>query len=66
MSMSHMAVAKAVKKLGLDSAAQHYAGYGLPVVDVAVEGKAQDIAIMVSSTPSTLTASSWFKDHQQT
>ena len=48
MSMSHEAVARAVKKLGLNSAAQHNAGYGLPLVDVAIEGKDQDVAVMVS------------------
>lgn len=48
MSMSHEAVARAVKKLGLNSAAQHDAGYGLPLVDVAIEAEDQDIAMMVT------------------
>ena len=47
MSMTHEAVARAVKKLGLDSAAQHIAGYGLPMVDIAIEAKDHDIAMMV-------------------
>lgn len=48
MSMTHEAVARAVKKLGLDSAAQHNAGYGLPVVDVAIEAEDKDVAMLVS------------------
>lgn len=50
MSMSHEAVARAVRKLGLDSEAQHNAGYGLPSIDVAIEAEdGRDIALMVVS-----------------
>lgn len=51
MSMTHEAVARAVKKLGLDSAAQHSAGYGLPMVDIAIEADDQDIAMLVIFLP---------------
>lgn len=53
MSMTHEAVSRAVKKLGLNSEAQHNAGYGLPLVDVAIEARDQekDIAMMVSEDP---------------
>lgn len=47
MSMSHEAAARAVKKLGLDSAAQHNPGYGLPMIDIAIEAEDQDVALMV-------------------
>jgi hypothetical protein len=53
--MTHEMVAIAIRKLGLQSEAQHNAGYGLPSIDIALEAEdGRDIALMVPLNPPNL------------
>lgn len=51
MSLTHAAVAKAFKSLGVRFRSQQSPGDGLPTVDIAVSrSENQDFAILVSDT----------------